>query len=46
MIRVMGVMGSVGSDGIHGEGAGRSARYRSKSPHKNPPEPTRTHQNL
>ena len=46
MIRVMGVMGSEGSDGVHGEGAGRSARYRSKSPHKNPLEPTRTHQNL
>ena len=33
MIRVMEGMGSVGSDGVHGEGAGRSARYLPKSPH-------------
>ena len=43
----MGSMGGgmwyMGSDRVRGEGAGRSARYRPKSPHQNPPEPIRTH---
>ena len=33
LVGSVGIMGSVGSGGVHGEGAGRSARYRPKSPH-------------